>query len=448
MNTQNKNSKPLWGDETQKSLTNFNIGVEVMPDEFIKAYAYLKKCCAIVNNNSKKLDSSKTQLINAVCDEIIENKHLEQFPLHIWQTGSGTHTNMNLNEVIANRASQIDKSIIVQPNDDANMSQSSNDTFPTAMKIAISLQIPSLLKAIDTLIHSFQVKQEEFAGIVKVGRTHLQDAVPLFLSDELSGYISMLEHSKSQIKDTLKYINQLPIGATAVGNGINTPPNFSQQVCDELNRLLQTEFISHPNKFHSLTSHDSETFLSGALNGLASNLMKIANDIRWLSSGPKCGLGELTIPANEKGSSIMPGKVNPTQAEAITMIAVQVMGNHTTISVAASQGNFELNVFKPVIIYNLLQSIRLLTDGINSFSKRCIDGLSVNKEQIKKNLDNSFMSVTVLNPHIGYKNSEKIVKFAYENNLTLKQSALQLALLSEEEFDKYMVIEDIAKCNI
>jgi len=448
MNTQNKNSKPLWGTETQKSLTNFNIGVEVMPNEFIKAYAYLKKCCAIVNNNCEKLDSSKMQLISDVCDEIIEDKHLEQFPLHIWQTGSGTHTNMNLNEVIANRASQIDTTISLHPNDEINMSQSSNDTFPTAMKIATTLQLPTLLKAIDTLIKSFQVKQEEFAGIVKVGRTHLQDAVPLFLSDELSGYISMLEHSKSQIQDTHKYINELPIGATAVGNGINTPANFSQQVCDELNKLLQTDFISHPNKFHALTSHDTETFLSGALNALAANMMKIANDIRWLSSGPKSGLGELSIPANEKGSSIMPGKVNPTQAEAITMIAVQVMGNHTTISVAASQGNFELNVFKPVIIYNLLQSIRLLTDGIDSFSKRCIDGLGVNKEQIKKNLDNSFMSVTVLNPHIGYKNSEKIVKFAYENNLTLKQSALQLALLSEEEFDKYMVVEDIAKCHI
>jgi len=448
MNTQNTNTNPLWGDETQKSLNNFNIGIETMPDEFIKAYAYLKKCCAIVNNSCGKLEKQKSQLIVKVCDEIIENKHTEQFPLHIWQTGSGTHTNMNLNEVIANRATQLDSSIHIHPNDDVNMSQSSNDTFPTAMKIATTLQIPALLEAIDTLIESFQTKQKEFEGIVKVGRTHLQDAVPLFLSDELSGYISMLEHSKSQIKDTLKYINELPIGATAVGNGINTPPNFSQQVCDELNSLLQTQFISHPNKFHSLTSHDSETFLSGALNALATNMMKIANDIRWLSSGPKCGLGELTIPANEKGSSIMPGKVNPTQAEAITMIATQIMGNHTTISVAASQGNFELNVFKPVIIYNLLQSIRLLTDGINSFSKNCIDGLGVNKDKIEDNLNNAFMCVTALNPHIGYKNSEKIVQFAYENNLTLKESALQLALLSEEEFDKYMIIGDIAKCHI
>jgi fumarate hydratase class II len=370
MNTQNTNINPLWGDETQKSLNNFNIGIETMPDEFIKAYAYLKKCCAIVNTSSGKLEKQKSQLIVQVCDEIIQNKHTEQFPLHIWQTGSGTHTNMNLNEVIANRATQLDSSIHIHPNDDVNMSQSSNDTFPTTMKIATTLQIPALLEAIDTLIQSFQTKQKEFEGIVKVGRTHLQDAVPLFLSDELSGYISMLEHSKSQIQDTQKYINELPIGATAVGNGINTPENFSQQVCDELNSLLQTHFISHPNKFHSLTSHDSETFLSGALNALATNMMKIANDIRWLSSGPKCGLGELTIPANEKGSSIMPGKVNPTQAEAITMIATQIMGNHTTISVAASQGNFELNVFKPVIIYNLLQSIRLLTDGINSFSKK------------------------------------------------------------------------------
>ncbi|MCD4757452.1 MAG: class II fumarate hydratase [Arcobacteraceae bacterium] len=446
MNTQNTNINPLWGDETQKSLNNFNIGIETMPDEFIKAYAYLKKCCAIVNNSCRKLEKQKSQLIVQVCNEIIGNKHTEQFPLHVWQTGSGTHTNMNLNEVIANRATQLDNSIPIHPNDDVNMSQSSNDTFPTAMKIATTLQIPALLEAIDTLIESFQIKQKEFEGIVKVGRTHLQDAVPLFLSDELSGYISMLEHSKSQIKDTLKYINELPIGATAVGNGINTPSNFSQQVCDELNSLLQTQFISHPNKFHSLTSHDSETFLSGALNALATNMMKIANDIRWLSSGPKCGLGELTIPANEKGSSIMPGKVNPTQAEAITMIATQVMGNHTTISMASSQGNFELNVFKPVIIYNLLQSIRLLTDGINSFSKNCIDGLGVNKEKIKENLNNAFMCVTALNPHIGYKNSEKIVQFAYKNNLTLKESALQLALLSEEEFDKYMVVKDIAKC--
>jgi fumarate hydratase class II len=448
MNTQNKNITPLWGDETQKSLSNFNIGVETMPDEFIKAYAYLKKSCAVVNNNCGKLESQKSQLIVQVCDEIIQNKHQEQFPLHIWQTGSGTHTNMNLNEVIANRASQLNSTSILNPNDDVNMSQSSNDTFPTAMKIATTLQVPKLLEAIDKLIQSFQTKQKEFEGIVKVGRTHLQDAVPLFLSDEISGYISMLEHSKSQIKDTLKYINELPIGATAVGNGINTPQNFSQQVCDELNRLLRTNFISHPNKFHSLTSHDSETFLSGALNGLASNMMKIANDIRWLSSGPKCGLGELTIPNNEKGSSIMPGKVNPTQAEAITMIATQVMGNHTTISIAASQGNFELNVFKPVIIYNLLQSIRLLSDGIDSFSKRCIEGLGVNKAKIEENLNNAFMCATALNPHIGYKNSEKIVQFAYENNLTLKQSALQLALLSEEEFDKYMVIKDIAKCHM
>ena len=441
------NTSKLWGEETEKSLENFNLGIELIPKDLIIAFAYLKKSCAIVNYDLDKLSTTKKELIVLVCDEIIDSKLDEHFPLHIWQTGSGTQTNMNLNEVIANRAYQLNDKVILNPNDDVNMSQSSNDTFPTAMKIAILLNTKKLLKSIYILKDSFTKKEKEFKGIIKIGRTHLQDAIPLFFSDEISGYSSMLEHSSLHITDSLSYIKELAIGGTAVGTGLNSPKNFSQKVCDELNKFLDTDFISNLNKFHALSSHDSEVFLSGALNSLASNLMKIANDIRWLSSGPKCGIGEINLPINEKGSSIMPGKVNPTQAEALTMIAVQVMGNHTTISIASSQGNFELNVFKPLIIYNLLQSINLLSEGMDSFSKKCIDGITLNKDKIEEYLNSSLMIVTALNPYIGYKSSEKIAKFAYENDITLKQSAVELKILTADEFDKCIDIKKIASGN-
>jgi fumarate hydratase class II len=439
------NQDNLWGAQTQRSLENFSFGDEKMPKELIVAYAYLKRSCAISNHYFKKLPKTKKNLIVQVCDEIIANKLDLHFPLHVWQTGSGTQTNMNLNEVISNRAFQIDSSIKLNPNDDVNMSQSSNDTFPSAMKIATIIHIQYTLKSLDILIESYIKKVQEFEGIIKIGRTHLQDATPLFLSDEIGGYIAMLQTSKSQVLDSLKYIKELPIGATAVGTGLNSPNGFSQKVCEELNAILGLGFVSQPNKFQGLSSHDAEVFLSGALNTLASNLMKIANDTRWLASGPMCAIGELKLPANEPGSSIMPGKVNPTQAEAITMIAIQVMGNHTAISFASSQGNFELNVFKPLIVYNLLQSIKLLDHSMKSFATKCVDGIELNKDKIDEYLQNSLMNVTALNQHIGYENSAKIAKYAYSNNVTLKEAGIELGLVSTIDYDKFINLEKIAK---
>ncbi|WP_072680268.1 class II fumarate hydratase [Arcobacter sp. LA11] len=435
-----------WGAQTQRSIENFPIGTEQMPAEIIEAFAYLKKACTIVNNKLEILDDTKCDAISQACDEIIEKKHKENFPLVVWQTGSGTQSNMNINEVIANRATEIlgsdfRKEKLIHPNDDVNKAQSSNDTYPSAMRIAFVLDIQKkLIPSIKTLKTTLEQKSKDFDDIVKIGRTHLQDAIPLTLGQELSGYVDMLNKALCQIDDAIKYIVELAIGGTAVGTGLNSEANFSQMVAETLNQLTNTKykFKSHPNKFHALTAHDGEVVLSGVLNALASNLMKIANDIRWLASGPRCGIGEINIPANEPGSSIMPGKVNPTQSEAMTMVAVQVMGNHTTVSIAASQGNFELNVFKPVIAFNIIQSIRLLSDTIIAFNDKCALGIEPNIENIDKYLNDSLMLVTALNPYIGYENAAKIAKTAHKNGTTLKDEAINLGLLSSEDFDKYI----------
>ncbi|WP_152057675.1 class II fumarate hydratase [Aliarcobacter butzleri] len=442
-----------WQAQTERSVENFRIGDEKMPKEVIEGFAYLKKACAIVNNKLKRLDDVKTKVISQACDEIIERKLDGEFPLVVWQTGSGTQSNMNVNEVISSRATEIlgedfRTKKLIHPNDDVNKGQSSNDTYPTAMRVAFVLDVQKrLIPAINILKTTLEKKAKEFENIVKIGRTHLQDATPLTLGQEISGYVDMLNKALAQVDDAMKYIVELAIGGTAVGTGLNSHPDFSPMVCDTLNDLTKTKyaFKSHPNKFHALTAHDGEVFLSGALNALASNLMKIANDIRWLSSGPRCGIGELNIPENEPGSSIMPGKVNPTQSEAMTMVAVQVMGNHSTISIAASQGNFELNVFKPVIALNLLQSIRLLSDTMVAFNDNCAVGIEPNMANINKYLNDSLMLVTALNPYIGYEKAALIAKTAHKNGTTLKQEAINLGILSEEEFNSYVKPENMIK---
>ncbi|MCG3713181.1 class II fumarate hydratase [Aliarcobacter butzleri] len=442
-----------WQAQTERSVENFPIGDEKMPKEVIEGFAYLKKACAIVNNKLKRLDDVKTKVISLACDEIIERKLDGEFPLVVWQTGSGTQSNMNVNEVISSRATEIlgedfRTKKLIHPNDDVNKGQSSNDTYPTAMRVAFVLDVQKrLIPAINILKTTLEKKAKEFENIVKIGRTHLQDATPLTLGQEISGYVDMLNKALAQVDDAMKYIVELAIGGTAVGTGLNSHPDFSPMVCDTLNDLTKTKyaFKSHPNKFHALTAHDGEVFLSGALNALASNLMKIANDIRWLSSGPRCGIGELNIPENEPGSSIMPGKVNPTQSEAMTMVAVQVMGNHSTISIAASQGNFELNVFKPVIALNLLQSIRLLSDTMLAFNDNCAVGIEPNMANINKYLNDSLMLVTALNPYIGYEKAALIAKTAHKNGTTLKQEAINLGILSEEEFNSYVKPENMIK---
>ncbi|KAA8709073.1 class II fumarate hydratase [Helicobacter canis] len=440
-----------WGAQTERSFENFKIGVEKMPKELIYSFAKLKRSLAVVNNNLGKLNSEKKNAIVQACDEIIAGKFDDNFPLAIWQTGSGTQSNMNMNEVIANRASEIlgadfRKEKKIHPNDDVNMSQSSNDTFPTAMSIVSVIQLEKkLLPALEELKSTFAKKVKEFDSIVKIGRTHLQDATPLTLGQEFSGYLSMLEHSKEQIIASLPTLRELAIGGTAVGTGLNAHPELSEKVSAELTNFTGVKFVSSPNKFHALTSHDAITFAHGALKALAANLMKIANDVRWLASGPRCGLGELLIPENEPGSSIMPGKVNPTQCEALTMVAVQVMGNDAAIGFAASQGNFELNVFKPVIIYNFLQSLDLLADAMHSFNIHCAVGIEPNREKIAHNLHNSLMLVTALNPHIGYENAAKVAKNAHKKNISLKESALELGLVSAEDFDKFVVPENMIK---
>lgn len=442
-----------WGAQTQRSLENFPIGDEKMPKKIIEGFAYLKKACAIVNKKLDKLDDSKTDAICVACDEVIKGKLYDEFPLVVWQTGSGTQSNMNINEVIASRATEIlgkDFRVekLIHPNDDVNKAQSSNDTFPTAMRIAFVLDIQDrLIPAINVLKTTFENKSKEFENIVKIGRTHLQDATPLTLGQEISAYVDMLDKALNQIDDSMKYLVELAIGGTAVGTGLNSHPDFSPMVCEVLNTLTNTKypFKSHPNKFHALTAHDAEVVLSGVLTALASNLMKIANDIRWLSSGPRCGIGELNIPENEPGSSIMPGKVNPTQSEAMTMVAVQVMGNNTTIGIAASQGNFELNVFKPVIALNILQSIRLLSDTMIAFNDNCAIGIEPNLVNINKYLNDSLMLVTALNPYIGYEKAALIAKTAHKNGTTLKQEAVNLGILSQEEFDSYVKPENMIK---
>ena len=440
-----------WAAQTQRSVQNFKIGTEKMPMEVVYGFANLKKACALVNNELGRLDDAKTDAIVKACDTVLAGELDDNFPLVVWQTGSGTQSNMNMNEVVANKATEIlggnfTKEYLVHPNDDVNKGQSSNDTYPTGMRIAEVVAVTdNLIPALNQLKGTLQAKSEAFADIVKIGRTHLQDATPLTLGQELSGYVAMLETNLKQIEDALKYVRELAIGGTAVGTGLNSHPEFSQRVADKLNSFMDKDygFVSQPNKFHALTGHDAEVVLSGALKALAANLMKIANDIRWLASGPRCGLGEIEIPANEPGSSIMPGKVNPTQAEAITMVAVQVMGNDAAVGFAASQGNFELNVFKPVIAYNILQSVRLLADSMRSFDVNCAVGIQPIEEKIEKFLNDSLMLVTALNPYIGYENAAKIAKTAHANGTTLKEEAINLGLLTAEEFDKYVRPEEM-----
>ncbi|AKF25382.1 fumarate hydratase [Sulfurovum lithotrophicum] len=435
-----------WAAQTQRSVQNFQIGVEKMPMEVVHGFANLKKACALVNNELGRLDDEKTNAIVKACDAVLVGELDDNFPLVVWQTGSGTQSNMNMNEVVANKATEIlggdfTKEHLVHPNDDVNKGQSSNDTYPTGMRIAEVVAVTdNLIPALKQLKGTLEEKSKAFADIVKIGRTHLQDATPLTLGQEISGYVAMLETNLKQIEDALKYCRELAIGGTAVGTGLNSHPEFSQRVAIQLNRFMEKNygFVSQPNKFHALTGHDAEVVLSGALKALAANLMKIANDVRWLASGPRCGIGEISIPANEPGSSIMPGKVNPTQAEALTMVAVQVMGNDAAVGFAASQGNFELNVFKPVIAYNILQSVRLLSDAMRSFDVNCAIGIKPIEEKIEKFLNDSLMLVTALNPYIGYENAAKIAKTAHANGTTLKEEAVALGLLTEEEFDRYV----------
>jgi len=440
-----------WAAQTQRSVHNFQIGNEKMPLEVVYGFANLKKACALVNNGLGRLDDEKTNAIAKACDIVLSGELDDNFPLVVWQTGSGTQSNMNMNEVVANKATELlgadfTKEHLVHPNDDVNKGQSSNDTYPTGMRIAEVVAVTdNLIPALEQLKNTLDSKAKAFADVVKIGRTHLQDATPLTLGQELSGYVAMLETNLKQINDALKYCRELAIGGTAVGTGLNSHPDFSNLVAEQLNSFMDKDygFVSQPNKFHALTGHDAEVVLSGALKALAANLMKIANDVRWLASGPRCGLGEIEIPANEPGSSIMPGKVNPTQAEALTMVAVQVMGNDAAVGFAASQGNFELNVFKPVIAYNILQSTKLLADAMRSFDINCAVGIEPIRANIDRFLNDSLMLVTALNPHIGYENAAKIAKTAHANGTTLKEEAVALGLMSAEDFDKNVKPEEM-----
>lgn len=426
-----------WGAQTQRSFQNFPIGTEKIPMEVIRAFAILKKAAAIANNRLGKLDEKRLALISQACDEILAGKLDDNFPLSVWQTGSGTQSNMNVNEVIAGRGNAISGEKLLHPNDHSNMSQSSNDTFPTAMHIAAVMEIEDkLFPAIDRLTNTFTRLMAENEGIVKTGRTHLQDATPISFSQEISGWREMLIKSKAMLSLSLKGLYELALGGTAVGTGLNAPEGFDTEVAKAVAELTGKDFVTAPNKFHSLTSKDELVFAHGALKGLAADMMKMANDIRWLSSGPRCGLGEIFIPENEPGSSIMPGKVNPTQCESVTMVAVQVIANDTAVGMAASQGNFELNVFMPVCIYNFLQSVRLLTDSLNSFNDRCVSGIRANREKMDENLHRSLMLVTCLNPYIGYENAAKTAKKAYKENISLKEACVELGFLTADKFDE------------
>ena len=437
-----------WGAQTQRSLENFPIGAgkETMPDEIIHAFGILKKAAALANNRVRpeKMTAEKLTAVCSACDEVISGRLNDNFPLVVWQTGSGTQTNMNANEVIANRANELAGRKLLHPNDDINMSQSSNDTFPTAMHIAAVLAVEGkLLPAIDGLISTFLRLERENDGVVKSGRTHLQDATPISFSQEISGWRSSLERDRHMIAAASEELRQLALGGTAVGTGLNAPRGFDTAVAEEISKLTGQKFITAANKFHALTSKDELVFSHGALKALACDMMKIANDVRWLASGPRDGLGEIFIPENEPGSSIMPGKVNPTQCEAVTMVAVQVMGNDAAVGIAASQGNFELNVFMPVCIYNYLQSVRLLADSISSFDKRCASGIRANREKMAHNLHNSLMLVTALNPYIGYENAAKTAKKAFNENISLREACISLGFLSGEEFDKIFHPEEM-----
>lgn len=434
-----------WAAQTERSFENFKIGTEIMPREITHAFGILKKAAAIANFNLGKLTEEKLSAITAACDEVISGKLNEHFPLVVWQTGSGTQSNMNANEVIANRGNEIAGKKLLHPNDDINKSQSSNDTFPTAMHIASVVAIEDLLfPAMDKLIETLKRLEKENEGIVKSGRTHLQDAVPVAFSQEISGWRVMVEKTKEQLSLSLGGLKELALGGTAVGTGLNAPVGFDEEVAKQVSKLTGKNFVTAPNKFHALTSKDALVFAHGAMKALAANLMKIANDVRWLASGPRDGLGEIFIPENEPGSSIMPGKVNPTQCESMTMVAVQVMANDVAVGIGASQGNFELNVFMPVIAYNFLQSAKLLADGITSFEKNCVTGIKANKEKMAHNLHNSLMLVTALNPYIGYENAAKTAKKAYKENISLKEACVGLGFLTAEKFDEVFHPEEMA----
>ena len=435
-----------WGAQTQRSLKHFNIGFDVMPREVIRALGILKKAAAIVNNDLGKLPGSKLDLIVRAADEVIAGKLDAHFPLRVWQTGSGTQTNMNANEVISNRAIEIaggemGSKTPIHPNDDVNKSQSSNDTFPTAMYIAAAERLTALIAEVEKVSDAIKAKAKVFEGVVKIGRTHLQDATPVTVTQEFNGWANLIDRDIERLGMVLPGLMDLAIGGTAVGTGLNAHPEFAERAAAAIAGLTGLPFKSHPDKFAALSAHDEVVFASGALKTLAGSLMKIANDIRWLASGPRCGIGELSLPENEPGSSIMPGKVNPTQSEAMTMVAVQVFGNDAAIGFAGSQGNFELNVFKPVMIHNFLHSVRLIHDACHGFVDYCIAGIELNREQIDKYLNDSLMLVTALNQHIGYDNAAKIAKHAHKKGISLKEAALELELLTAERFDELVVPE-------
>lgn len=449
MGTIEVDNQRLWGAQTQRSLEHFRISSEKMPQALIYALAQVKRAAAQVNMDLNLLDKKKGKAIIDAADEVLAGKHPLEFPLAIWQTGSGTQTNMNLNEVLANRASELlggergDKRL-VHPNDDVNKSQSSNDVFPTGMNVAAVMAVyKHLLPELKSLRNTLHAKAEAYRTIVKIGRTHLQDATPLTLGQEISGWVAMLDHSAKHIEQALPHLSELALGGTAVGTGLNTHPEYAVRVADEIARLTEYPFVTAPNKFEALASCDSLVQAHGALKGLAASLMKIANDVRWLASGPRCGIGEISIPENEPGSSIMPGKVNPTQSEAVTMLCAQVMGNDVAVNIGGASGNFELNVFRPMMIHNFLQSVRLLADGMNSFNEHCASGIEPNIDRIDQLLNESLMLVTALNTHIGYDKAAEIAKKAHKESLTLKQSALKLGYLTEDEFDQWVKPEDM-----
>lgn len=444
-------SDKYYGAQTARSLMNFKIGGEKMPPELIKAFGILKKAAAISNLRLGILPKEKADLIIQAADEVIEGKLMEHFPLVVWQTGSGTQSNMNVNEVISNRAIELAGGVMgskkpIHPNDDVNKAQSSNDTFPTAMHIAaVELIHRQLIPMVTKLRDALQKKSDEFKDVIKIGRTHLMDATPLTLGQEFSGYVTQLTNGLARINGALPRLYELALGGTAVGTGLNTHPDFAVTAAGVISELTGNPYVTAPNKFEALASHDALVEFHGVLKTLAASLMKIANDVRWLGSGPRCGIGELMLPENEPGSSIMPGKVNPTQSEAMTMVCAQVFGNDVAVNFGGAMGNFELNVFKPVIIYNVLQSVRLIADACDSFTEHCVDGIQINEININKHLTNSLMLVTCLNPHIGYDNAAKAAKKAHKENLTLKESVVSLGLLSPEKFDEVVRPEDMIK---
>jgi fumarate hydratase, class II len=434
----------LWGAQTQRSLGHFKISGERMPRDFLRALALIKKAAALVNMDLKVLDERKGRAIVGAADEVLEGKHDDEFPLVVWQTGSGTQTNMNMNEVLANRAIEIlggqrGEEGLVHANDDVNRSQSSNDVFPAAMSVAaVEALRRDVIPAVAELRDALAKKTVAFKDIVKIGRTHLQDATPLTLGQEFSGYVSQLDHALTHLKEALPHLSELALGGTAVGTGLNAPAGYAEKVASKVAELTGHSFVTAPNKFEALAANDAIVYAHGVLKGLAAALYKIANDIRWLASGPRSGIGELTIPENEPGSSIMPGKVNPTQAEAMTMLCAQVMGNDVAVSIGGASGNFELNVFKPLLIHNFLMSSRLLADGCRSFREHCVEGIEPNRERIRQNLENSLMLVTALNPHIGYDNAARIAKTAHKTGKTLKETAVELGLVTPAQFDEWV----------